>query len=178
MNYAAIKQADVANGPGVRVTLFVSGCTHHCKGCFNSEAWDFDYGDEFTQETQEEILRLLQPNYITGLTLLGGEPMEPVNQEGLLPLIRKVRERLPQKSIWCFTGYDFERDILGKMFPSLDVTRELVSLFDVMVDGPFIEEKKNLRLKFRGSENQRILDVKRSLKAGAAVWCEEFRQEL
>lgn len=178
MNYAAIKQADVANGPGVRVTLFVSGCTHHCKGCFNSEAWDFDYGDEFTQETQEEILRLLQPDYITGLTLLGGEPMEPVNQEGLLPLIRKVRERLPQKSIWCFTGYDFERDILGKMFSSLDVTRELVSLFDVMVDGPFIEEKKNLRLKFRGSENQRILDVKRSLKAGAAVWCEEFRQEL
>lgn len=178
MNYAAIKQADVANGPGVRVTLFVSGCTHHCKGCFNSEAWDFDYGNEFTQETQEEILRLLQPDYITGLTLLGGEPMEPVNQEGLLPLIRKVRERLPQKSIWCFTGYDFERDILGKMFSSLDVTRELVSLFDVMVDGPFIEEKKNLRLKFRGSENQRILDVKRSLKAGAAVWCEEFRQEL
>lgn len=178
MNYAAIKQADVANGPGVRVTLFVSGCTHHCKGCFNSEAWDFDYGNEFTQETQEEILRLLQPDYITGLTLLGGEPMEPVNQEGLLPLIRKVRERLPQKSIWCFTGYDFERDILGKMFSSLDVTRELVSLFDVMVDGPFIEEKKNLRLKFRGSENQRILDVKRSLEAGAAVWCEEFRQEL
>lgn len=175
MNYATIKPTDVANGPGVRVTLFVSGCTHHCKGCFNSEAWDFDYGQEFTGETQEELLRLLSPEYIVGLTLLGGEPMEPVNQAGLLPFIKRVREQFPHKSIWCFTGYDFEEDVLGKMFPASAVTRELVPLFDVMVDGKFIEEKKNLRLRFRGSENQRILDVRKSLAAGAAVWCEGFR---
>ena len=175
MNYAAIKPTDVANGPGVRVTLFVSGCTHYCKGCFNSEAWDFDYGQGFTEETQEELLRLLSPDYIVGLTLLGGEPMEPVNQAELLPFMKKVRERFPEKPAWCFTGYDFEKDILGKMFPLSEVTRELVPLFDVMVDGKFVEEKKNLRLKFRGSENQRILDVKKSLAAGAAVWCEEFR---
>ena len=174
MNYATIKPTDVANGPGVRVTLFVSGCTHHCKGCFNSEAWDFDYGQEFTRETQEEILRLLAPEYIVGLTLLGGEPMEPANQAGLLPFIKKVREQYPDKSIWCFTGYDFEKDVLFRMLPESKITRELVPLFDVMVDGTFVEEKKNLRLKFRGSENQRILDVKQSLKAGTAVWCEEF----
>ena len=174
MNYATIKPTDVANGPGVRVTLFVSGCTHHCKGCFNSEAWDFDYGQEFTRETQEEILRLLAPEYIVGLTLLGGEPMEPANQAGLLPFIKKVREQYPDKSICCFTGYDFEKDVLFRMLPESKITRELVPLFDVMVDGKFVEEKKNLRLKFRGSENQRILDVKQSLKAGTAVWCEEF----
>ena len=174
MNYATIKPTDVANGPGVRVTLFVSGCTHHCKGCFNSEAWDFDYGQECTRETQEEILRLLAPEYIVGLTLLGGEPMEPANQAGLLPFIKKVREQYPDKSIWCFTGYDFEKDVLFRMLPESKITRELVPLFDVMVDGKFVEEKKNLRLKFRGSENQRILDVKQSLKAGTAVWCEEF----
>ena len=174
MNYATIKPTDVANGPGVRVTLFVSGCTHHCKGCFNSEAWDFDYGQEFTRETQEEILRLLAPEYIVGLTLLGGEPMEPANQAGLLPFIKKVREQYPDKSIWCFTGYDFEKDVRFRMLPESKITRELVPLFDVMVDGKFVEEKKNLRLKFRGSENQRILDVKQSLKAGTAVWCEEF----
>lgn len=175
MNYATIKPTDVANGPGVRVTLFVSGCTHGCRGCFNSEAWDFGYGQEFTDQTQEELLRLLSPEYIVGLTLLGGEPMEPPNQAGLLPFIKKVRGQFPQKTIWCFTGYDFEKDIMRKMFPASEVTRELVPLFDVMVDGKFVEEKKNLRLKFRGSENQRILDVKRSLAAGAAAWCEEFR---
>lgn len=175
MNYATIKPTDVANGPGVRVTLFVSGCTHHCKGCFNSEAWDFGYGQEFTKETQKELLRLLSPDYIVGLTLLGGEPMEPANQTGLLPFIKKVKKQFPLKTIWCFTGYDFEQDILGKMFPASEVTRELLPLLDVMVDGKFIEEKKNLRLKFRGSENQRILDMKKSLATKAAVWCEEFR---
>ncbi|RKJ06403.1 anaerobic ribonucleoside-triphosphate reductase activating protein [bacterium D16-54] len=175
MNYAVIKPTDVANGPGVRVSLFVSGCTHHCKSCFNAEAWDFSYGQKFTKETEEEILRLLSPEYIEGLTLLGGEPLEPVNQEGLLPLIKEVRARFPEKTIWCFTGYDFEKDVLGNMFPSSSVTQELVPLFDVIVDGRFVEEKRNLRLKFRGSENQRILDVKRSLKKGEAVWCEEFR---
>lgn len=175
MNYAVIKPTDVANGPGVRVSLFVSGCTHHCKGCFNREAWDFSYGQEFTEETQEEILRLLSPDYIVGLTLLGGEPLEPANQEGLLPLIQKVWQRFPHKSVWCFTGYDFEKDVMEKMFPSSEVTRKLIPLLDVLVDGRFMEEKKNLRLKFRGSENQRILDVGRSLSQQRAVWCEEFR---
>lgn len=174
MNYATIKPVDVANGPGVRVSLFVSGCTHHCKDCFNAEAWDFDYGEEFTEKTQEELLKLMDHDYIEGMTLLGGEPMEPRNQEALLPFVRRVRERFPEKSIWCFTGYDFEKDLLVWMETS-PVTRELVGLFDVMVDGEFVAEKKNLMLKFRGSENQRVLDVKKSLEAGQAVWREEFR---
>lgn len=175
MNYATIKSVDVANGPGVRVSLFVSGCTHHCKNCFNAEAWDFDYGEPFTEETQEHILKLLRPDYIVGITLLGGEPLEPQNQAGLLPFIRRVCETYPDKSVWCFTGYDFEKDVLARMMPESEVTRELIPLFDVIVDGEFIEEKKNLSLKFRGSENQRILDVKRSLEAGHVVWMEEFR---
>ena len=174
MNYATIKQVDIANGPGVRVSLFVSGCTHRCKDCFNEEAWDFHYGVLFTEETEERIIGYLDHDYIEGLTLLGGEPMEPQNQERLLPFIKKVRERLPEKTIWCFTGYDFEKDILGRMMPERQTTRELVPLFDVMVDGRFVAEKKNLSLKFRGSENQRVLDVKRSLDAGKAVWQEEF----
>lgn len=174
MNYATIKPVDIANGPGVRVSLFVSGCTHHCKDCFNEEAWDFHFGNAFTEETQETIIGYLDHDYIEGLTLLGGEPMEPQNQECLLPFIRKVKIRLPEKTIWCFTGYDFEKDVLARMMAGSEVSRELVSLFDVMVDGRFIAEKKNLSLKFRGSENQRILDVKRSVEAGKAVWCEEY----
>ncbi len=174
MNYATIKSVDVANGPGVRVSLFVSGCRHHCKNCFNQEAWDFNYGEPFTSEIEDRLIRYLEPSYIEGITLLGGEPMEPENQEGLLPLVRRIREKYPEKSIWCFTGYDFERDILGRMWTS-PVTRELVPLFDVVVDGNFIEEKKNLSLRFRGSENQRILNVKASLAQGKAVWQEEFR---
>lgn len=175
MNYATIKPVDIANGPGVRVSLFVSGCTHRCKDCFNEEAWDFHFGEPFTEEVEEKILKCLDHDYMEGLTLLGGEPMEPQNQKCLLPFIRKVRERLPEKTIWCFTGYDFEKDILERMMPNSEVSRELVALFDVMVDGKFIAEKKNLSLKFRGSENQRVLDVKRSLEAQKAVWCEEFR---
>lgn len=175
MNYATIKPVDIANGPGVRVSLFVSGCTHRCKGCFNEEAWDFQFGKPFTQEVQEQLLSSLDHDYIEGLTLLGGEPMEPSNQEALLPFIRAVRERLPQKTIWCFTGYDFEKDILGRMMEASSVTRELIPLFDVMVDGKFVAEKKNLSLKFRGSENQRVLNVKKSLEEGRGVWREEFR---
>lgn len=175
MNYATIKPVDIANGPGVRVSLFVSGCTHRCKGCFNEEAWDFQFGKPFTQEVQEQLLSSLDHDYIEGLTLLGGEPMEPSNQEALLPFIRAVRERLPQKTIWCFTGYDFEKDILGKMMEASSVTRELIPLFDVMVDGKFVAEKRNLSLKFRGSENQRVLNVKKSLEEKQAVWMEEFR---
>ncbi|MEW4414169.1 anaerobic ribonucleoside-triphosphate reductase activating protein [Clostridium sp. AN503] len=174
MNYATIKQVDIANGPGVRVSLFVSGCTHRCRDCFNEEAWDFHFGEPFTEATEEMLIGYLDHDYIEGLTLLGGEPMEPQNQERLLPFIKKVRERLPEKTIWCFTGYDFEKDILGRMMPEHQTTRELVPLFDVMVDGRFVAEKKNLSLKFRGSENQRVLDVKRSLDAGKAVWQEEF----
>ena len=149
MNYATIKKTDVANGPGVRVSLFVSGCTHHCKGCFNSEAWDFHYGQAYTEETEQEILQALAPDYIRGLSLLGGEPMEPENRGAVLSLVKKVREQYPQKTIWCYTGYHFDRDL---------------PLLDVIVDGEFIEERKNLRLAFRGSENQRILDVQLSLK--------------
>ena len=175
MNYATIKPVDIANGPGVRVSLFVSGCTHFCKGCFNAEAWDFSFGQPFTEDTIEEILTYLDHDYITGMTLLGGEPMEPVNQEGLLPLVQAVRERLPEKTIWCYTGYDFEEDILGRMMKESEITRKLVPLFDVMVDGKFVEEKRNLKLKFRGSENQRVLNVKESLAAEKAVWMEAYR---
>lgn len=175
MNYATIKPTDVANGPGVRVSLFVSGCPHHCKDCFNEEAWDFSYGEPFTEETQEELLGMMDHEYIAGLTLLGGEPMAPRNQEALLPFVKQVRERFPQKTVWCFTGYDFDQEILGKMARESAVTRELLPLFDVMVDGRFVAEKRNLMLKFRGSENQRVLDMDASLKAGYGVWREEFR---
>ena len=175
MNYATIKPVDIANGPGVRVSLFVSGCTHRCKGCFNEEAWDFQFGKPFTEDIQKQLLSSLDHDYIEGLTLLGGEPMEPSNQESLLPFIKAVREHLPGKTIWCFTGYDFEKDILGKMMKTSEVTRELIPLFDVMVDGKFVAEKKNLSLKFRGSENQRVLNVKKSLEEGRGIWMEEFR---
>ena len=175
MNYATIKSVDIANGPGVRVSLFVSGCPHHCKACFNEEAWDYQYGEPFTEETQEHLLSLLASDYIEGMTLLGGEPMYPKNQEALLPFVKKIRDTYPNKTIWCFTGYDFEKEILAKMVPESETTRELLSLFDVMVDGRFVEEKRNLSLKFRGSENQRILNVKESLREGKAVWVEEFR---
>lgn len=168
MNYATIKPTDVANGPGVRVSLFVSGCTHYCKGCFNAEAWDFSYGQPFTGAVQEELLELLGHDYISGLSLLGGEPLEPVNQEALLPFLRQVKHRFPEKSIWCYSGYTFEY-IWETMIPNSPVSRELMGLLDVLVDGKFVEEKKNLNLRFRGSENQRILDVKRSLEAGRAV---------
>lgn len=175
MNYANIKPVDIADGPGVRVSLFVSGCTHYCKGCFNSEAWDFEYGTPFDQNVIDMILDMMDHDYIAGLTLLGGEPMDPRNQEMLLLLVRQVRTRFPEKSIWCYTGYDFETDILGKMMKESAVTRELVSLIDVIVDGKFVQEKKNLSLKFRGSENQRILNVKESLKEEKAVWIPEYQ---
>lgn len=164
MNYATIKPHDVANGPGVRVSLFVSGCTHHCKGCFNQEAWDFQFGTVFTDDTIEEVLGYLSPDYISGLTLLGGEPFELINQRGILPLIRKVKKVFPQKGIWCYTGYDFEKDILTNMYKNWSETRELLPAIDILVDGRFMEEKKNLNLRFRGSSNQRIIDVKESLK--------------
>lgn len=169
MNYAAIKPTDVANGPGVRVSLFVSGCTHYCRECFNSEAWDFQYGQEYTENTTERILELLSPDYIAGLSLLGGEPLHPLNQKGILPLVKTVKERFPQKTIWCYTGYDFEQDILGDMMKNLPETAEILNCLDVLVDGKFELENKDLKLRFRGSSNQRILSIPESLLEKRAV---------
>ena len=169
MNFCELKLNDVANGPGVRVSLFVSGCTHHCKGCFNEISWDFNAGEPFTCYTENKILEALKPDYVTGLTLLGGEPFEYVNQQGLLPLLKEVKKRYPGKDIWCFTGYLFDKDILGDMLGKYPETKEMINLIDVLVDGEFIAEKKNLMLKFKGSENQRTIDVPASLKAGEVV---------
>lgn len=168
MYYATIKKTDVANGPGIRVSLFVSGCTHACKGCFNSEAWDFCYGKEFTAEAEEEILQALAPEYIRGFSVLGGEPMEPQNRETVLQILKKVHAAYPQKDIWCYTGYDYEKDLL-RWEREEQLMTELLSLIDVLVDGEFVEEKKNLRLAFRGSENQRLIDVKKSRAEGRVV---------
>ncbi len=169
MNYAEIKNCDIANGIGVRISLFVSGCTHHCKGCFNEVAWDFDYGTPFTQETIDKILDMMRPDYIRGLTLLGGEPFEPQNQGPIVELLRQIKEKMPEKSIWAFSGYLFDRDILSGRLGDWKVTQEYLSYLDVLVDGPFVEAKKNLSLRFRGSENQRIIDVPASLAQGKIV---------
>ena len=169
MNYAEIKYCDVANGPGVRTSLFVSGCSHHCPGCFNEIAWDFNYGKPFTQDTIDSIIESLKPDYIQGLTLLGGEPFEYSNQKGLLPLVRQVRKVLPQKDIWCFTGFLFDKDIIENMCNKWKETNELLSYIDVLVDGRFVEELKNLNLKFKGSENQRTILVNESLKSGNVI---------
>ena len=169
MNYATIKNCDIANGPGVRISLFVSGCTHRCKGCFNEVAWDFDYGQPFTQETAEESLNMLAPPHIAGITLLGGEPFEPQNQPALLDLLRQIKAKMPEKSIWAFSGYLFEKDILAGRLGQKEITQEFVSYLDVLVDGPFILEKKDLMLRFRGSSNQRLIDVKASLQSGTTV---------
>ena len=169
MNYASIKSCDIANGPGVRVSLFVSGCTHHCKDCFNPEAWDFDYGEPFDRAVMERIVTMMQPQYIRGITYLGGEPFDARNQAGLLELTRMLRARMPEKSIWAFTGY-----VYGGNLPIVpDVTDELLSALDVLVDGPFIAERKNLSLRFRGSENQRLIDMPQTLKTGAVVLWDE-----
>lgn len=169
MNYAEIKYCDVANGPGVRTSLFVSGCSHHCPGCFNEIAWDFNYGKPFTQDTIDSIIESLKPDYIQGLTLLGGEPFEYSNQKGLLPLVRQVRKVLPQKDIWCFTGFLFDKDIIENMCKKWKETNELLSYIDVLVDGRFVEDLKNLNLKFKGSENQRTILVNESLKSGNVI---------
>ena len=174
MNYAEIKNCDIANGPGVRVSLFVSGCTHRCPGCFNEIAWDFDYGQPFTQDTVDNILNMLQPDYVKGLTLLGGEPFEPQNQGAIVELLRQVKAANPEKSIWAFSGYLFEKDILSGR---LGDTSEYLSYLDVLVDGPFIEAKKNLSLRFRGSENQRLIHVPASLAAGEVVLWEDWQGE-
>ena len=174
MNYATIKPRDIANGPGVRVSLFVSGCTHRCPGCFNEEAWDFDYGQPFDQSTIDEILGLLQPDYVQGLTLLGGEPFEPQNQGAVVELLRQVKKAYPNKSIWAFSGYLFEKDILSGRIGD---TSEYLSYLDVLVDGPFIQARKNLSLRFRGSENQRLIDVPASLRSGETVLWQDWQGE-
>ena len=168
MNYGEIKKTDIANGPGVRVSLFVSGCRHRCKGCFNPETWDFGYGKPFDRQTEEQILAWLAPDYVAGLTLLGGDPLEKENTAALIPFIKRVRERYPQKSIWCFTG-----DLYENLLKRADA-RELLAYVDVLVDGPFIEGRKNIMLRFRGSDNQRLIDIKQSSAAGHVVeWMEE-----
>lgn len=175
MNYAVIKNCDIANGPGVRVSLFVSGCTHHCPGCFNEVAWDFNYGKPFTKETVGSILDMLAPSYVKGLTLLGGEPFEPQNQGPIVELLRQVKAKYPDKSIWAFSGYLFDRDILPGKLGDPAVTKEFLSYLDVLVDGPFIQAKKNLSLRFRGSENQRLIDVPASLATGNIVLWEDWQ---
>lgn len=176
MNYATIKNCDIANGPGVRVSLFVSGCTHHCKGCFNEVAWDFNYGQPFTSETIQTILDMMKPSYIKGLTLLGGEPFEPQNQGPIVELLRQVKKTYPDKSIWAFSGYLFEKITSGTL-GDWAVTREFLNSLDVLVDGPFVEEKKNLALRFRGSENQRLIDVPATLASGKIVLWEDWQTE-
>lgn len=177
MYYSVIKNCDIANGPGVRVVLFVSGCRHHCPGCFQPQTWDFSYGQPFTQDTVDELLRLLQPDYIAGLTLLGGEPMEPENQPALLDLVRQVKQAYPEKNIWCFSGYLYDDLAAGKIGDGA-VTRALLGLVDVLVDGEFILARKKLQLRFRGSENQRLIDLRKTEQAGHVVlWTDEKEGE-
>lgn len=169
MNYAAIKKRDIANGIGVRVSLFVSGCTHHCKNCFNREAWDFSYGKPFTKDVEDEILGYLEPSFVNGLSLLGGEPFEPQNQRALVGFLERTRRMFPKKDIWCYTGYTLETDLLSESRARCEVTDEMLSMIDVLVDGEFIDELKNINLRFRGSENQRIIDLPETLKSGKTV---------
>lgn len=169
MYYGALKKTDIANGPGVRVSLFVSGCTHHCKDCFNPETWNFTYGEEYTDKVMAEILEALEPDYIKGITILGGEPFEPSNQRELLPLYHAIREKYPKKTIWVYSGYTLEKDLLQESRARIDITDEILSLIDVLVDGEFVLEKKNISLKFRGSENQRIINLPESLATGETV---------
>ncbi len=171
MYYGEIKNCDIANGEGVRVTLFVSGCTNHCKNCFQPQTWDFHYGKPFTQETEDALLAMLAPGYINGLTLLGGEPFEPENQRALLPFLRRVRAALPQKTIWSFTGFTWEQLRTDGAHPRCEVTDELLSLLDVLVDGRYEEALHDISLRFRGSSNQRIIDVPATLRSGTlTLW--------
>ncbi len=175
MYYGEIKCPDIANGVGIRVSLFVSGCTHRCKGCFNPETWSFTYGEPFTAQVEERLLSLLAPDYIDGLTLLGGEPMEPQNQAVLVPFLRRVKEKYPKKTVWCYTGYTLEADLLSHRLCDGALTEEFLSYLDILVDGEFIEAQKRIDLQFRGSENQRILDLKATLQQGKAVLWDKQR---
>ena len=166
MHYSTIKDCDIANGIGVRITLFVSGCTNHCKNCFQPQTWDFDFGEPFTEETEEKLLEMLKPDYINGLTLLGGEPMERQNQRALVPFLKRVREAYPNKNIWCFTGFTYEVLKTDGSHPRCEVTDEMLSLIDVLVDGRYVDELKDLTLQFRGSSNQRLIDMVQTRENG------------
>ncbi len=169
MNYCNIKKWDIADGVGVRVTLFVSGCTHHCKGCFQPETWDFEYGKPFTKEVEDELLEALDHDYIDGLTLLGGEPFEPDNQRALVPFLRRFKEKFPEKDIWAYSGYTLDEELLKDSRARCEVTDEMLSYIDVLVDGEFVQEKRNISLQFRGSENQRLIDVPKTLETKEIV---------
>jgi anaerobic ribonucleoside-triphosphate reductase activating protein len=174
MNYANIKPYDIADGPGVRVSLFVSGCTHHCEGCFNSEAWDFSFGRPYNKDTEDEIMNYLARPFIQGITFLGGEPMEPENQGDVLNLIKRVRKDLPSRDIWLYSGYTLETDMLSGKLSEYKSTYEILSNIDVLVDGEFILEKKDISLVFRGSSNQRVIDMKKTLADGKTRLCPEY----
>jgi anaerobic ribonucleoside-triphosphate reductase activating protein len=169
MKYADIKELDIQDGEGARVSIYVSGCHFHCKGCHNKEAWDFNYGKEFTSKEIDYIIDLMDNDYISGLSILGGEPLELVNQKGLIPLVNKVKSKFPTKDIWCYTGYDFEKNVLGEMLPNNEFTKDFLNKIDIIVDGQFVEEKKITDLKFRGSFNQRKIDVQASLAQNKLV---------
>ena len=171
MYYGEIKNCDIANGEGVRVSLFVSGCTNRCKGCFQPETWAFDYGRPFTEQTQEIILAMLAPSYINGLTLLGGDPFEPDNQRALTPFLRHVRQMLPRKTVWCYTGFTYEQLHTDGAHPRCEVTDQMLSLLDVLVDGPFVEQQHDMSLRFRGSSNQRLIDMNETrLRRELVLW--------
>ena len=173
MHFCNIKKTDIANGVGVRLTLFVSGCTNKCPGCFQPETWDFHYGQEFTQETEDMLLAELAKPWYAGFTVLGGEPFEPQNQRVLVHLLKRIRNELPEKTIWSFTGFVYDKDLVAGGRRHCEVTDEMLSYLDVLVDGPFMQDKKNLMLKFRGSENQRLIDMKKTLATGSVVAWEE-----
>lgn len=169
MNYGEIKNCDIANGIGVRVSLFVSGCTNHCEGCFQPQTWDFDYGQPFTYETEQSLMEMLSPDYINGLTLLGGDPMEPKNQQALLPFVRRLKAKLPTKTVWAYSGFTYEELKTEGSYPRCEATDELLELIDVLVDGRFVEELKDICLRFRGSSNQRIIDMNKTRQSGVIV---------
>ncbi len=175
MNYGEIKKNDIANGLGVRVSLFVSGCRHCCKNCFNSDTWSFSYGKPFTKETENEIIEALKPDFVNGFSLLGGEPFEPENQEELVKLLKRIKKEFPNKDIWCYTGFLLDEELLGNSRANTEHTKEMLSLIDVLVDGRFVEELKDISLKFRGSSNQRVIDVKKTLKTNEIVWVEGLK---
>ncbi len=168
MNYGAIKYCDVANGIGCRTVLFVSGCRNHCKGCFQPETWNFQYGKPFTQEVEAEIFASLQPDYVSGITLLGGDPFEEENQRGLVRFMQELRRRFPNKNVWAYSGYVYE-DLIPGGRKHCEVTDALLETIDILVDGRFIEEQKDIRLKFRGSVNQRIIDLKKTRELDTIV---------
>ncbi len=175
MNYGEIKKNDIANGLGVRVSLFVSGCRHCCKNCFNSDTWSFSFGKPFTKDTEEEIIEALKPDYVNGFSLLGGEPFEPENQKELLPFLKRIKKEFPNKDIWCYTGFLLDEEILGDSRANTEFTKEMLSFIDILVDGRFVEELKDISLKFRGSSNQRVIDVKKTLETNEIVWVENLK---